>query len=347
MTYHEPRRNEEAAAQPAGLHPDRAAGRDCDHRRAHRLASARCAGGSRGVSSYPMRQQPQADRAGPTQLRRGIRRLSAWSCRLRVDFEGRCFSTLTQILPQLEQNTTFNSINFNLNSDDENDVDLGGAPNATVRYNMVAAFLCPSDLSTRYGASCTDELPGEHRHDVPGMGLDASAPPRADIADQWAALAAELEESLAAILGKWSCGQTGLSWKSLPPTGDSIGSGCLSRGNGRADESTASLPAIRATTVGLGSWETCRQRHDGVRGTVAFIMYEAMRQLQEEGVLRVSLRAAAAPRHTDARRQCDGPALLFLVLGGSIRPMRPPAPITSKAWLRLASRAAIPGALPA
>ena len=35
--------------------------------------------------------------------------------------------------------------------------------------------------------------------------------------------------------------------------------------------------------------ETCRQRPDGVRGTVAFIMYQAMRQLQEEGVLRASL----------------------------------------------------------
>jgi prepilin-type N-terminal cleavage/methylation domain-containing protein/prepilin-type processing-associated H-X9-DG protein len=69
--------------------------------------------------------------------------------RLRVDFEGRCFSSFAQILPQLEQNATFNSINFNLNSDDENDVDLGGAPNATVRYNMVNSFLCPSDFGQK------------------------------------------------------------------------------------------------------------------------------------------------------------------------------------------------------
>jgi prepilin-type N-terminal cleavage/methylation domain-containing protein len=69
--------------------------------------------------------------------------------RLRVDFEGRCFSTFTQILPQLEQIGTFNSINFALNSDDENDVDLGGGQNATVRYNMVSTFICPSDLGQK------------------------------------------------------------------------------------------------------------------------------------------------------------------------------------------------------
>jgi prepilin-type N-terminal cleavage/methylation domain-containing protein/prepilin-type processing-associated H-X9-DG protein len=66
--------------------------------------------------------------------------------RLRVDYEGRCFSTFTQILPQLEQTATFNSINFFLNSDDENDADLGTGQNATVRYQMVRTFLCPSDL---------------------------------------------------------------------------------------------------------------------------------------------------------------------------------------------------------
>jgi prepilin-type N-terminal cleavage/methylation domain-containing protein/prepilin-type processing-associated H-X9-DG protein len=69
--------------------------------------------------------------------------------RLRVDFEGRCFSSFAQILPQLEQVATFNSINFNLNSDDENDVDLGGGQNATVRYNVVASLLCPSDLDQK------------------------------------------------------------------------------------------------------------------------------------------------------------------------------------------------------
>jgi prepilin-type processing-associated H-X9-DG protein/prepilin-type N-terminal cleavage/methylation domain-containing protein len=65
--------------------------------------------------------------------------------RLRVDFEGRCFSTFAQILPQLEQNATFNSINFCLNSDDENDVDLGSGQNATVRYNVLSTLYCPSD----------------------------------------------------------------------------------------------------------------------------------------------------------------------------------------------------------
>jgi len=69
--------------------------------------------------------------------------------RLRVDYEGRCFSTFAQILPQLEQIATFNSINFNLNSDDENDVDLGSGQNATVRYNVVSTFYCPSDLDQK------------------------------------------------------------------------------------------------------------------------------------------------------------------------------------------------------
>jgi prepilin-type N-terminal cleavage/methylation domain-containing protein/prepilin-type processing-associated H-X9-DG protein len=69
--------------------------------------------------------------------------------RLRVDFEGRCFSTFAQILPQLEQIATFNSINFNLNSDDENDIDLGSGQNATVRYNVISTLSCPSDLDQK------------------------------------------------------------------------------------------------------------------------------------------------------------------------------------------------------
>jgi prepilin-type N-terminal cleavage/methylation domain-containing protein/prepilin-type processing-associated H-X9-DG protein len=69
--------------------------------------------------------------------------------RLRVDFEGRCFSTFAQLLPQLEQVMLFNSINFDLNSDDENDVDLGSGQNATVRYLTVNTFLCPSDLDQK------------------------------------------------------------------------------------------------------------------------------------------------------------------------------------------------------
>ncbi len=69
--------------------------------------------------------------------------------RLRIDYEGRCFSTFAQILPQLEQTATYNAINFYLNSDDENDTDLGGFPNATVRYNVVAGLLCPSDFDQK------------------------------------------------------------------------------------------------------------------------------------------------------------------------------------------------------
>jgi prepilin-type N-terminal cleavage/methylation domain-containing protein/prepilin-type processing-associated H-X9-DG protein len=116
--------------------------------------------------------------------------------RLRADFEGRCFSTLTQILPQLEQNATFNSINFSLNADDENDVDLGGAPNATVRYSVVSTFLCPSDFDqkvwdqraptnylvntgTTYPISpfCLSKLP------ITGIFFDNSAVRVADITD--------------------------------------------------------------------------------------------------------------------------------------------------------------------
>ena len=92
--------------------------------------------------------------------------------RLRADFEGRCFSTLTQILPQLEQNVTFNSINFYLNADDENDVDLGGAPNATVRYSVVSAFLCPSDFDQKvWDPRRTHELSREHRNNVPDLAV--------------------------------------------------------------------------------------------------------------------------------------------------------------------------------
>ena len=49
----------------------------------------------------------------------------------------------------MEQTAVFNSINFYLNADDENDVDLGGFPNETVRYCMVGTLLCPSDLDQK------------------------------------------------------------------------------------------------------------------------------------------------------------------------------------------------------
>ena len=52
-----------------GLHADRAAGGDRDHRRADRLAPARRPGGPRGGPPGPVRQQPQADRPRPPQLR--------------------------------------------------------------------------------------------------------------------------------------------------------------------------------------------------------------------------------------------------------------------------------------
>jgi prepilin-type N-terminal cleavage/methylation domain-containing protein/prepilin-type processing-associated H-X9-DG protein len=116
--------------------------------------------------------------------------------RLRVDYEGRCFSTFAQILPQLEQIAAFNAINFNLNSDDENDVDLGSGQNATVRYLEVNTFHCPSDLDqkvwglraptnylvntgTTYPISrfCASKLP------ITGIFFDNSSVPIAQITD--------------------------------------------------------------------------------------------------------------------------------------------------------------------
>ena len=52
------------------VHADRAAGRHRDHRGPDRPAPARGAGGPRGRPPRPVRQQPQADRAGDAQLPR-------------------------------------------------------------------------------------------------------------------------------------------------------------------------------------------------------------------------------------------------------------------------------------
>jgi prepilin-type N-terminal cleavage/methylation domain-containing protein/prepilin-type processing-associated H-X9-DG protein len=116
--------------------------------------------------------------------------------RLRVDYEGRCFSTFTQLLPQLEQIAAYSAINFNLNSDDENDVDLGSGQNATACYLVVNVFLCPSDTGqkvwgqraptnylvntgTTYPISpfCTSKLP------ITGMFFDNSSVRLGDITD--------------------------------------------------------------------------------------------------------------------------------------------------------------------
>jgi prepilin-type N-terminal cleavage/methylation domain-containing protein/prepilin-type processing-associated H-X9-DG protein len=149
MKHHEPRRNEKAADQSAGftliellvviaiiavlialLLPAVQSAREASRR-------IQCANNLKQIGLGLHNYVSVFDTFPPGRVR------------LRVDYEGRCFSTLAQILPQLEQNTTFNSINFNLNSDDENDADLGGAPNATVRYNMISAFLCPSDFDQK------------------------------------------------------------------------------------------------------------------------------------------------------------------------------------------------------
>ena len=61
--------NRIARPAPRGLHPDRAAGRDRDHRGPDRAVAARGAVGPRGRPPRPVRQQPQADGPGLHELR--------------------------------------------------------------------------------------------------------------------------------------------------------------------------------------------------------------------------------------------------------------------------------------
>ena len=62
---------------PARIHPDRAAGRDRDHRGPDRPAAAGRAVGPRGGPPGPVHQQPEADRPGDAQLRQRARRSAA------------------------------------------------------------------------------------------------------------------------------------------------------------------------------------------------------------------------------------------------------------------------------
>jgi prepilin-type N-terminal cleavage/methylation domain-containing protein/prepilin-type processing-associated H-X9-DG protein len=55
-----------------------------------------------------------------------------------VNGQGHCFSALAQILPQLDQASLFNSINFAHSAD-------RSLENATARNTMVEVFFCPSD----------------------------------------------------------------------------------------------------------------------------------------------------------------------------------------------------------
>ena len=71
------RRDQAARQRPeTGIHADRVAGGHRHHRRPGRPAPARRAGGARGGAAGPVRQQPEADRPCPPQLRRHATRPS-------------------------------------------------------------------------------------------------------------------------------------------------------------------------------------------------------------------------------------------------------------------------------
>ncbi len=106
---------------------------------------------------------------------------------------------------------------------------------------------------------------------------------------QWAALAAELEQvSRSFLAGKPQSRELGFLQAGFDPW--RLGRKRLfiarRRPGGRIEGFVACNPCDGGRTWVM---ETCRQRGDEVRGTVAFIMYQAMRQFQEEGVERASL----------------------------------------------------------
>jgi phosphatidylglycerol lysyltransferase len=108
-------------------------------------------------------------------------------------------------------------------------------------------------------------------------------------ADQWAALAAELKQVSQSFLeGKPQSRELGFLQAALDPW--QLGRKRLfiarHRPGGRIEGFVACNPCEDGRTWVM---ETCRQRCDGIRGTIAFIMYEAMRQFQQEGALHASL----------------------------------------------------------
>jgi prepilin-type N-terminal cleavage/methylation domain-containing protein/prepilin-type processing-associated H-X9-DG protein len=66
--------------------------------------------------------------------------------RSRVEGLGLVYSAFAQILPQIEHQPLFDSINFDLNADRG----IGLLENDTARRTRVATFLCPSDTTTDF-----------------------------------------------------------------------------------------------------------------------------------------------------------------------------------------------------
>ena len=113
-----------------GLHPDRAAGGDRDHRRPDRPAPARRPGRPRGRPAVAVRQQPDADRPRHQELRelpRGRSRRASINPTGPIVNKptGYHLNWVSQILPFIDTRTSIDHLNFN--------VGVYGAENATVR----------------------------------------------------------------------------------------------------------------------------------------------------------------------------------------------------------------------
>jgi phosphatidylglycerol lysyltransferase len=108
-------------------------------------------------------------------------------------------------------------------------------------------------------------------------------------ASQWSALAVELEQvSKSFLAGKPQTHELGFLQAAFDPWRQGRQRLFIARHRpgGRIEGFVACNPCDDGRTWVM---ETCRQRPDGVRGTVAFIMYQAMQKFQDEGVQHASL----------------------------------------------------------
>lgn len=78
--------------------------------------------------------------------------------RSQIPGRGLVFSAFAQILPQIEQKSCYDSINFDLNADRGT---FGGVENATARAHRVSQFLCPSDTAS--DADRPDQAPTNYQ----------------------------------------------------------------------------------------------------------------------------------------------------------------------------------------